>query len=105
MKPTTLKDITEVGEPAPTAMEALDRGLAEKLPSDSPEAEAGDMPAGFDQQDSDMTDAQIRRVRINMYFWHTVGFFLSPIAFALRLGRWSMRTLVAHHHGWEFGGF
>lgn len=77
----------------------------EKDPSESPEAQPGEMPAGHDQIDSDMTPAETRKVRINMYFWHTIGFFLSPFAFALRLGRWSMRTLVAHHNGWEFGPF
>jgi hypothetical protein len=73
----------------------------------SPEAaeDGTTMPLGFEQQDSDLTPEQIRRIRFNMYFWHTIGFFLSPFAFALRLGRWSMRTLVCHHNGHEFGDF
>lgn len=86
-----------------TAMEALDEGLTSS--TSNAEADDRDMPPGFAQQDSDLTPEQIRKIRINMYFWHTVGFFLSPFAFALRLGRWSMRTLVCHHNGDEFGGF
>lgn len=95
-----------------TAMEALDEGISdayadgEPQPSDSPEAAAGEMPVGHDQIDSDMTPAQIRRVRANMYFFHgLVGVVLLPFALLLRAGRWSMRTLIAHHNGWEFGGF
>ncbi len=69
-------------------------------------AEEGGMPAGFDQVDQTMTPAQMRRVRFNMYSFHgLVGIVLLPVALTLRAGRWSMRTLIAHHNGWEFGGF
>jgi hypothetical protein len=64
------------------------------------------MPQGFKQVDSDMTAEQIRAVRRNMYFFHGfVGIILLPLALILRTGRWSMRTLICHHNGDEFGGF
>lgn len=99
---------------APNAMEALDRAL-----EDGPLTEATDnteavqaveddreMPLGFEQIDSDLTPAQIRKIRANMYFFHgIVGVLLLPFALLLRAGRWSMRTLVCHHNGDEFGGF
>jgi hypothetical protein len=66
----------------------------------------GTMPQGFKQVDSDMTPEQIRAVRRNMYFFHgVVGIVLLPLALILRTGRWSMRTLICHHNGDEFGGF
>lgn len=102
MKPTTLKDTTETGE-QPTAMEALDAGL---LTAGDPEA----MPPGFTQtplpQDTEDDDANAwsKFVRTN-YSWCALGILLSPLAFLVRVGRWSMRTLWQHHVGGEFGGF
>lgn len=88
-----------------TVEEVLDEALADPKGADAaPQAEPA-MPIGFEQLDSDLTPEQIRKIRLSFYFWHTVGFFLTPVAFALRLGRWSMRTLVCHHNGHEFGGF
>lgn len=106
MKKTTLKDITEAGEPQ-TAMAALDAGLAAAdtdQPAPSPEAEPA-MPAGSEQLDAGdglNTPAHWRFRRL-AYSMSLLGVLLLPVMLILRTGRWSMRNLTSHDRGWEFG--
>ncbi len=78
-----------------------DPALAESFTED------GSMPPGFQQLPEHRTPTRAEKVKhyAIVYSLSTLGFVLSPIAFALRLGRWSMRTLWCHHAGHEFGRF
>lgn len=75
-----------------------------KAPTDGVAEDPG-MPAGFQQEDSDMTPAQRRKVQIATYGLSLLGLLLIPLALLLRTGRWSTRTLMCHHKNWEFGGW
>lgn len=112
MKPTTLKDITEAGEPQ-TAEEALERGISDAYANgepqteapadatDSPEAEQP-MPPGHEQLDMAANRKAHWAFRRVAYPMTLIGLVLIPLALLVRTGRWAMRTLVAHDRGWEF---
>jgi hypothetical protein len=74
--------------------------------TNKPAAPNEGMPPGFQQ--APMTGAEKKAWRKFMlvnYGMTTLGILLVPVAFLVRLGRWSMRTVWAHHVGNEFGDF
>jgi hypothetical protein len=95
-------------EKTPNVMEALDAGLAAAgTDTPSPEAPPADeaMPAGHEQLDSSdgLNTAAHWRFRGVAYSMTLLGLLLLPVMLLIRTGRWSMRNLVAHDRGWEFG--
>lgn len=119
--------MTEKTEEPRSAMQALDEALAAGPLTDeayqpdaavddrTPEqiaaqeaiaeqaADGDEMPPGHEQLDETANKKAHWKFRRVAYSMTLLGLILLPLTILIRTGRWSMRNLVAHDRGWEFG--